>query len=164
YLKYSWVTIPGRTHHNQTPGELQGPMIILGAIFSFVLAVALGYFAWRFRHKRDLPDNSDRGRGFRPRIGFTKLDGMESISLLLANASNMHVWAEEIEVSLSGLKAEEQTADSSCRGIHKIRQMVGPRETLPISLAEVIYKAAGDPQRKYSCVLSSVLRYRIGEE
>jgi hypothetical protein len=35
---------------------------------------------------------------------------------------------------------------------------------LPISLSQVIYKAAGDPQRKYSCVLSSVLRYRIGEE
>jgi hypothetical protein len=28
----------------------------------------------------------------------------------------------------------------------------------------VIYKAAGNPQRRYSCVLSSVLRYRIGEE
>ena len=35
---------------------------------------------------------------------------------------------------------------------------------LPISLCEVIYKAAGNPQRSYSCVLSSVLRYRIGEE
>ena len=33
-----------------------------------------------------------------------------------------------------------------------------------LASAEVIYKAAGDPQRKYSCVLSSVLRYRIGEE
>lgn len=35
---------------------------------------------------------------------------------------------------------------------------------LPISFCEVIYKAAGDPQRKYTCLMSSVLRYRIGEE
>jgi len=34
---------------------------------------------------------------------------------------------------------------------------------MPISLSEVIYKAAGHPQRKYSCVLSSVLRCRIDE-
>jgi hypothetical protein len=42
--------------------------------------------------------------------------------------------------------------------------MVPPGDTSPISLSGVIYKAAGDPQRKYSCVLSSVVRYRIGEE
>ena len=42
--------------------------------------------------------------------------------------------------------------------------MVPSGDTLPLSLSEVIYKAAGDPQRKYSCVFSSVLRYRIGEE
>ena len=35
---------------------------------------------------------------------------------------------------------------------------------LPISLAGVIYRAAGGPQRQYSCGLSSVVRYRIGEE
>jgi hypothetical protein len=34
---------------------------------------------------------------------------------------------------------------------------------LPISLAQAIYNAAGNPQRKYSCLLSSVLHYRIGE-
>jgi hypothetical protein len=35
---------------------------------------------------------------------------------------------------------------------------------LPISLCEAIYLAAGNPQRKYSCALSSILRYRIGDE
>lgn len=139
-------------------------MIIFGAIFSFVLAVALGYFAWRFWHKRYIPDDSDRGRGFRPRIGFTHLDGMESISLLLTNGSNINIWAEEIEILLSALAAEAQTSEPSCRGILKIRQMVMPGDTVPVSLAGVIYKAAGEPQRKYSCVLSSVLRYRIDEE
>ena len=42
--------------------------------------------------------------------------------------------------------------------------MVSSGDTLPISLAEVIYKAAGEPQRKYSSLLFSVLRYRVGEE
>jgi hypothetical protein len=89
---------------------------------------------------------------------------MASLSLLLANESETHVWAEEIEIVLSGLSAEQQTAAPTCQGIQKIRQMVGSQDTLPISLAEVIYKAAGEPQRKYSCVLSSVLRFRVGEE
>jgi len=35
---------------------------------------------------------------------------------------------------------------------------------LPISLAGVIYKAAGEPQREHSSVLSSVIHYRIGEK
>ena len=139
-------------------------MIILGAIFLFVLAVALGYFAWRFWRERFASDQTDMSRRFRPRIGFTQLDGMESISLLLANSSNIYIWAEEIEVLLSALDAEAQTSEPSCRGILKIRQMVGPGESVPVSLAGVIYKAAGEPQRQYSCALSSVLRYRIGEE
>jgi hypothetical protein len=139
-------------------------MIIFRATFLLVFAVALGYTALHLWRERRVPDPADKSRGFRPRIGFTLLDGMASLSLLLANKSETHVWAEEIEIFLSDLSAEEQTAEPSCRGIQTIRQMVGPRDTLPISLAEVIYKAAGDPQRKYSCVLSSVLRYRIGEE
>jgi len=103
-------------------------------------------------------------RGFRPSIGFTRLDGMASLSLLLANGSKRNVWAEEIEIFLSRLSAEEQTAQPSFHEIQRIRQMIIPGDTSPISLSEAIYKAAGDPQRKYSCVLSSILRYRIGEE
>ena len=51
---------------------------------------------------------------------------MASLSLLLANESDTYVWAEEIEIFLSGLSAEEQTAEPSCREIQKIRQMVAP--------------------------------------
>jgi hypothetical protein len=139
-------------------------MIILGEGFFLVFAISLGYYAWRFWHQRNTSDRTDKSPGFRPRIGFTQLDGMESISLLLANGSNINIWAEEIEILLSALAAEAQTSEPSCSGILKIRQMVGPGDTVPVSLAGVIYKAAGEPQRKYSCVLSSVLRYRIGEE
>jgi hypothetical protein len=139
-------------------------MINLRATFLLVFTIALGYAALRIWRARNVPDPTDKSGGFRTRIGFTRLDGMASLSLLLANGSKTHVWAEEIEIFLSGLSADEQTAEPSYSGIQKIRQMVGPRDTLPISLAEVIYKAAGDPQRKYSCVLSSILRYRIGEE
>ena len=139
-------------------------MIILRAILLLAFAVAVIYAALRFWLRKNNPDPTDRNAGFRPRIGFTRLDGMESLSLLLANNSKQHVWAEEIEIFLSDLNAEDQTADASCREIQKIRQMVRSGDMLPISLSEVIYKAAGDPQRKYSCVMSSVLRYRIGEE
>jgi hypothetical protein len=129
-----------------------------------MLAVALGYVALRVWRQKNAPDTKDKSKGFRPRIGFTRLDGMASLSLLLANKSRERVWVEEIEIFLSGLTADDQTAEPSCHEIHKIRQTVRPGDLLPISLAEVIYKAAGGPQRKYSFILSSILRYRIDEE
>lgn len=138
--------------------------IIVRAIALLAAAIALGYSALRLWRQRKDRAPADRSPGFRPDIGFTRLDGMASLSLLLLNESRTHVWAEEIEIFLTNLRAHEQTAEPSCHEIQKIRQMVGPGDMLPMSLAEVIYKAAGNPQRKYSCVLSSVLRYRIGEE
>ncbi len=72
---------------------------------------------------------------------------MESLSLLLENGSEEYVWAEEIEIFLSGLRRGTADCEPSLRGIRKIRQMVRAGDTLPISLCEVIYKAAGNPQR-----------------
>jgi hypothetical protein len=140
------------------------PMNLMRVGVYLAIAVALGYTVLRFRRKQNGFDSRERNHGFRPQIGFTRLDGMVSLSLLLQNESGKSVWAEEIEIFLSGLEAEQQTSEPSCRGIQTIRQMVRSGDTLPISLCEAIYKAAGSPQRKYSCVMSSVLRYRIGEE
>ena len=139
-------------------------MIIMGASFFIVFAIAMGYIVWRFRRQENRYGSKERNGGFRPQIGFTRLDGMVSLSLLLENESSKYVWADEIEIFLSGLKAEQQATDPSCHGIQQIRQVVRSGDTVPISLCEAIYKAAGNPQRKYSCLMSSVLRYRIGEE
>lgn len=139
-------------------------MIIMRVTLLLVFATALGYAMLRFWRRRNAPDPTDRSAGFRPSIGFTRLDGMESLSLLLANGCKKTVWAEEIEIFISDLRAEEQTSKPSFHEIQKIRQMVASGDMPPISLSQVIYRAAGDPQRKYSCVLSSVLRYRIGED
>ncbi|HEV7968026.1 MAG TPA: hypothetical protein VGP19_10665 [Candidatus Acidoferrales bacterium] len=139
-------------------------MIAIRASFLLLSAIASGYIALRVWHHGNGRDATNKNGGFRPRIGFSRLDGMTSLSLLLANESDRFVWAEEIEVFLNGLRAEQQATEPSCHEIQKIRQTVCSGDTLPISLCEVIYKAAGYPQRRYSCVLSSVLRYRIGEE
>ena len=139
-------------------------LISMRVVYLLVFGIVLGYTALYLRRRRNSSDSTEMGAGFRPRIGFTRLDGMAALSLLLANGSETYVWAEEIEIFLTDLVADDQTAKPSLREIQKIRQMVGPRDTLPISIAEVIYKAAGDPQRRYSCILSSILRYRIDEE
>ncbi len=140
-------------------------MIFMRAIALLVFLVALGYAALRIWLRRSSAQDSEDGSdGFRPRIGFTRLDGMESLSLLLANEARTHVWAEEIEITLSDLVAISQTATPSFHEIQKIRQLVPPGDTLPISIAGTIYKAAGEPQRKHSSVLSSIVRYRIGEK
>jgi hypothetical protein len=134
------------------------------SILSIAIVFASGYTALRIWRKKKGALQNNKHHGFRPRIGFSRLDGMESLSLLLENDFQKHVWAEEIEIFLADLVANNQTADPTLRGTKKIRQMVAPGDTLPISLAEVIYKAAGEPQRKHSSVLFSVLRYRVGEE
>jgi hypothetical protein len=134
------------------------------SILSIVIVFASGYTALRIWRQKKASTQNDKHPGFRPRIGFSRLDGMESLSLLLVNGFHQHVWAEEVEIFLSELVANNQTAKPNLKGTQKIRQMVGRGDTLPISLAEVIYKAAGEPQRNYTCLLSSVLRYRVGEE
>jgi hypothetical protein len=139
-------------------------MIIERTIFLLVFAMALGYAVVHVWRRRNGLDAIDGNSGFRPQIGFTRLDGMVSLSLLLENESDTYVWVEEIEIFLGGLRAEEQATEPSFRGIQKIRQLVHSGDTLPISLCETIYKAAGNPQREHTCVMSSVLRYRIGEE
>lgn len=139
-------------------------MATMGTFYSLGLVLAFGYIALRYWRRGHTADPTDRSAGFRPSIGFSHFDSMESLSLLLANNSGKDVWVEELDISLSGLMAEEQTAEPSFREIQKIRQMVPSGDTPPISLAQVIYKAAGAPQRNYSCVLSSILRFRIGEE
>jgi len=89
---------------------------------------------------------------------------MATPALLLSNLSNAFVWVEEVEIFLADLRADEHVAEASCNAKLRIRQMIPVRDTVPISLAACVYKAAGEPQRRYSCVLSSIVRYRIGEE
>lgn len=134
------------------------------ATFFLTFAIALAYAALRIWRRWNSAGSIDRGAGFRPRLDLNRLDGMASVMLLLPNGSKTNVLVEEIEIFLTDLIANEQTAEPACRGIQKVRQVILRGDTLPISLAEAIYKAAGDPQREYSCVLSSKLRYRIGEE
>jgi len=138
--------------------------MMISAILLLVVGAASGSaaaFFWRRKKDEDIPANRKR---FRPVLGFTRLDGGESLSLLLTNDSSERVWVEEIELFLSGLKADQQASEPSCHGIQKILQAVRSGDMLPVSLAQAIYNAAGSPQRRYSCLLSSVVRYRIGEE
>jgi hypothetical protein len=71
---------------------------------------------------------------------------------------------EHIELFLTDLEATFQAAVASCHGIQSIREKLGPREKSSISLSTTIHKAGGECQRWYSFELSSVVRYRIGEE
>ena len=138
-------------------------MNIIFSTLSVAVLAAIGYGTLRARRQKRRSAETDIHYGFRPGIGFTQLDGMASLSLLLENRFRKPIWAEEIEIFLADLVADNQSAEPTLRGIQKIRQMVAPGDTLPISLVEVIYKAAGEPQRAHSSVLTSVLRYRVGE-
>jgi hypothetical protein len=139
-------------------------LITLRFFLILVSAGALTYFIFRIWRRKNRLQTEETGVDFRPTIGFTPLDGCRSLAVLLLNKSDSNVWAEEIEVMLSDLRAYDQTSEASCREVLKIHQTIRPPDMLPVSLVETIYKAAGGPQRRYSCVMSSIVRYRAGEE
>ena len=139
-------------------------LILVCVSLGLVGMAALAYFAVRiWRHKSNGSAN-DTGIDFRPSIGFTHMDGWASLALLMVNKSERNVWAEEIEIVLTDLVADDQTYEATYREIQSIRQAVQPQDMLPISLVETIYRAAGKPQTKYSCVMSAIVRFRAGEK
>lgn len=139
------------------PSSIQAAILLL-------LAGALVYFLLRLWRSRADSRKRRSGVDFRPSIGFAMQDGYKSVALLLTNKSQAPVWTEEIEIALTELTANQQTAEATCHETHKIRQTVGSQDLLPISLVETIYLAAGKPQRKYSCIIFSMVRYRVGEK
>jgi hypothetical protein len=120
------------------------PRIARRASFFLAFAVRLGYIVLRFRRKQNGVNSRKRNNGLRPQIGFTCLDGMVSLSLLLQNASSTSAWAEELEIFIIGL-AEQETSEPPCQGIHTIPQAACSGVTLAFRLCEAIYKAAGSP-------------------
>jgi hypothetical protein len=124
----------------------------------------MAYVALRTWLRNRNQGDDDPGIDFCPAIGFTRLDGWASLAVLLSNKSDENVWTEEIEIALADISATDQTAEASGHAVQKIRQTVQPHDMLPVSLVESIYKAAGKPQRRYSCVMSSMVRYRVGEK
>ncbi len=139
------------------------PFSIRTAIL-LLLAGAIVYLLLRIGRSRANSGKRRSGVDFRSTIGFAMQDGYKSVALLLTNKSRAPVWTEEIEIALTELTANQQTAEATCHETHKIRQTVGSQDLLPISLVETIYLAAGKPQRKYSCIMSSMVRYRAGEK
>ena len=131
---------------------------------ALLFAGALGYFALRIWFRRKDNEAEDTRIDFRPSIGFTRLDGGAALALLLENRSDIKVWTEEIEILLTNLIANDQTCEATCHETHKVRQTIGPQDMVPVSVVETIYKAAGKPQRRYSCLMSSIVRYRAGDE
>jgi hypothetical protein len=157
-----FVLIRYRAEELLFPGNKRmNPSAQIRAVSLVILAGVILYLAIRIWRVRIQARTRRWGVAFQLSIGFAWQDGFKSVALLLLNQSREHVWVEEIEIGLTQLEANDQTAEATCR---KIRQSVSPRENLPISLVETIYNAAGRPQRRYSCRLSSIVRFRVGPQ
>lgn len=110
-------------------------------------------FHWLHRTEIDLT----------PNLKISKNDGWFSLNLLLVNRSEIRIWAEEATITLTNLDATLQASIATCQATHIIRQPIGPRETLTLSLAEAVYEAAGNPQGTYGCIVSTTIRLRSGD-
>lgn len=121
------------------------------------------YLALRVRRRKNGLPLGDSGTNCRPSISLTHMDGWASLAILLLNNSDGKVWAEEVEIILPDLIANEQVSEASCRGILKIRQAIPALGVVAVSHIETISKAAGEPQRRHSCLLSSIVRFSVVE-
>lgn len=101
---------------------------------------------------------------FAPTLRTTRDYGPQSLELLLVNRSSVMVWVEEAMVGLTELDASLQTSTSTCQARHAIHQIVRSQDALSVSLSSDIYDAAGRPQGKYSCLVFTDIRYRVGDE
>jgi hypothetical protein len=121
-------------------------------------------FRWLGRWRKSQPDGDLVSADFSARLRVFHDDGWVSLELLLINRLDTTVWVEDATVALSDLEANWQTANPAGQARHKIRQNVGPLDTLRVSLAGAIYDAAGRPQDTYSCLVHTVVHYRLFDE
>jgi hypothetical protein len=117
--------------------------------------------AWLQKNKAN--SNSPQIK-FAPKLGITREDGWAYLELQLVNRSSWRVWVEEASVVLAHLDANYQTGVPAGKARYQIFQNVSPNETLSVRFAGVIYDAAGRPQRQYSCLVSTNVRYRSVDE
>jgi hypothetical protein len=94
-------------------------------------------------------------------IALDKVAG--SLNLVIVNRSRIDIWAEEAKVALSDLETDGKAPTPATHTILTIRRYVTPSETLRVNLADTVYKAAGRPRAMYSCLVSTVIRYRTDE-
>jgi|SRR5712671_4803741 len=111
--------------------------------------------------------NSGSGQAakkFTPNLTLNRNHGWTSLELLLVNNTSMTVWVEEALVTLIDLDTSWQTAIPTGRAKLTVRQNIRAGESLELSLAQTIYEAGGRPQGGYSCLISSNVWYRVGDE
>jgi len=113
---------------------------------------------WRNKNKGDSKSAQIR---FEPKLGMARDDGWVYLILFLVNRSSWPVWVEEASVVLTEVDAIWQTSLPTGCAKYQILQQVAPKDTLGVSLARTIYDAAGRPQERYSCFVSTSVRYRV---
>jgi hypothetical protein len=116
---------------------------------------------WRQKNKAGSKSAQTK---FAPKLRITRENGWVYLELQLVNHSSSTVWIQEAAVVLIDLNADSQTAVSNGQAKYEILQNVGPNDTLCVSLARTIYDAAGRPQGPYSCLVSTIVRYRVFDE
>lgn len=116
-----------------------------------------------WRHKRNVGSNPAQ-INFSGRLAIPREIGWAYLELLLLNRSSRMVWVEEASIALADLDATWQSSTATGQATHEIRQIVGAKDALNVSLASAIYDAAGKPQGPYSCLVLTNVRYRVFDE
>lgn len=126
-------------------------IVIVVAILSIVW---LALKVWRDNRGLDSEVN------LKADLHVSKDQGWTFFNLLLVNGCRMNVAVVDATFTISGLVAQFQASPAATETTFKIRRIVKPGAALGVDLVEHFYNAAGRPQRSYTFVVATTVRYR----
>jgi len=124
----------------------------------FMLAGGPACLALRFwrRNAHTAPTNPEVD--LRSELTFNRSQGF--LDLVLVNRCRMKLWVVDVTLELSALEARYQTCAPTATETIKLRQVIGPGQSLRASCITALYNGAGRPQEEYAFMVSARTRYR----
>jgi len=136
-------------------------------LIAFVCGLALiicGMFLYYLRHKWRIASDAHIKVYLSPVDRISAFHGWSILELAVLNRSNVTLWIDRANLILTDIDAQFQTVVPVGHETALIRYALPPGESIPISLNQCLYKAAGNPQGWYSFNLSGAVTYQIEED
>jgi hypothetical protein len=96
-----------------------------------------------------------------PEDRISSFNGWSILQLTVLNRSNVILWIERANLTVTDIDAHFQTVIPSGHESALIRYALRPGESVSVSVNQCLYKAVGNPQGWYSFNLSCAVDYQI---
>jgi hypothetical protein len=148
----------GEAYQSETGFRLASVLLAVVGLMYRAMTIPKGLLNWA----STIVDGCFSNKTGRPRLILTLEKEVGELNLVISNRSCRGIWAQEARVHLIDVKTNGETYTPSGATL-RICEFIGPSETLRISLIGTIYDIAERPQGVYSCLISTVMRFRPDE-